>query len=169
VPYPGSLTGARSVRRGSSKAESRSARDGRAGRAGTPLGTGSLLLLAELSHRVKNTPAVVQALAERAGEGATPVVEFRSAFAGRLRALATAHSLLTADSWRGASLVELAEAALAPYLGREDGVRLEVQDLALRPHVAQTFALAFHELATNAGKHGALSTAVGRSRDAVAE
>jgi two-component sensor histidine kinase len=118
------------------------------------------LLLAELSHRVKNTLAVVQGIANRSLSGERTLGEAREALAKRLRALANAHTLLTASEWRGASLRALAAAELDPYRGR---VAMRGRDLALGPKAAQGLALILHELATNAAKHGALSVPEGRA------
>ena len=120
------------------------------------------ILMAELSHRVKNMLAVVQALAERSGAKATSVAECIESFRGRLRALSSAHDALVASEWRGASLASLLHTALKPYLGDDARVRLEVRDMPLDPEVALTLALGVHELATNAAKYGALSSATGR-------
>jgi PAS domain S-box-containing protein len=118
------------------------------------------LLVAELSHRVKNILAVVQAVAAQTGP-VTSVAEYQAAFQGRLGALLAAHVLLTERSWRGASLAELVRAVVEPHQGIHR-VQLELDDVSLTPTAAQTLALAFHELATNASKYGALSRATGR-------
>jgi two-component sensor histidine kinase len=91
--------------------------------------------------------------------GDRTLVEARDALAKRLRALASAHTLLTASEWRGASLRALAAAELAPYRGRADA---KGRDVALGSRAAQSLALILHELATNAAKHGALSAPEGR-------
>jgi two-component sensor histidine kinase len=125
-----------------------------------------LLLLAELSHRVKNMLAVIEAIAKQTAAGASgTTLAFVGAFRGRLRALATAHDLLTAGGWERVSLTALAGATLAPHTGHESGrLALELPDAALPPALAQSLALVFHELATNAAKHGALSAPAGRVR-----
>jgi PAS domain S-box-containing protein len=118
------------------------------------------LLLQELSHRVKNTLAVVQSIAARSLSGERTLEEAREAFAKRLRSLANAHSLLTASEWREAGLravVEIVE--LKPYANQ---AAVTGPDVALAPKAALTLALVVHELATNAVKHGALATGEGR-------
>jgi PAS domain S-box-containing protein len=117
------------------------------------------LLLLELSHRVKNTLAVVQSLAARSLSGERTLEQAREDFSKRLRALANAHSLLTASEWREAGLRAVVEAELKPYANR---ATLAGPDLALLPKAALTFALVVHELATNAVKHGALASGDGR-------
>lgn len=119
------------------------------------------LLLNELNHRVKNTLAVVQGLAAQSFKpGSDPEVA-RRGFEGRLRALAAAHDLLTAQNWAGAALRAVIVEAVH---GAADPTRLEIEgpDLQLPPQTAVTLALAIHELSTNAVKHGALGVPEGR-------
>jgi two-component system, chemotaxis family, CheB/CheR fusion protein len=120
------------------------------------------ILSAELSHRVKNTLAVVRVLAEHSAARTTSVAECMEAFRGRLQALAAAHNALIASDWTGASLTALIQATLEPYRGEGDRIDLDVQDLQLDPKTALTLALGLNELATNASKYGALSNATGR-------
>lgn len=118
------------------------------------------VLLAELDHRVKNVLAAVQALATQSARRTTSTDGFLAAFSGRLKAMASAHELLTATRWRGASLAHIAAAelgGLAPGQARWSG-----PDIALTPRAANAVSLALHELATNAVKYGALSVEPGR-------
>ena len=118
------------------------------------------VLLAELDHRVKNVLAAVQSLAAQSARKTTSTEGFLAAFAGRLKAMASAHELLTATRWRGASLAHIAAAelgGLAPGQARWEG-----PDITLKSRAANATSLALHELATNAVKYGALSTETGR-------
>ncbi len=116
------------------------------------------LLLGELSHRIKNTLAVVQAIAHQTQRYSTSPEDFIARFDGRLRALSSAHALLVASDWRGADLAALAREQLAAYtMDNPDRVRLEGEPVTLRADLATPFGLVMHELATNAAKHGALS------------
>lgn len=86
----------------------------------------------------------------------------REAFLARLFALSSQHDLLTLDNWEGASLEGVVRRALRPW--REDEhLRFQVTGPAvhLTPKRALALGMAFHELATNAAKYGALSNATG--------
>lgn len=120
------------------------------------------LLLDELNHRVKNTLAIVQSIAAQTARVTPAPPEFAKTFSARLSALAGAHSILTQRSWQHASLSEIAAQAMAPFRPAER-VRIDGPDAVMLPtgHT-MTMALLLNELATNATKYGALSTATGR-------
>jgi two-component sensor histidine kinase len=114
------------------------------------------MLVAELDHRVKNMLATVQAIAQRTLDGSNPVAV--SDFVARIAALAQSHAALAANRWKGAALMTIVGEAVAPFARPESSrVRLEGPRVRLQPKVAETLAMAFHELATNAAKYGALS------------
>jgi PAS domain S-box-containing protein len=122
-----------------------------------------MLLAREVDHRAKNALAVVQSIIALTRD-ADPE-RFRAAVIGRIAALARAHTLLARDGWNSADLRELVEEEIAPYRGgaeAPDRVTLDGPLVALAPGAAQPLAMALHELATNAAKHGALSAPGGR-------
>ncbi len=119
------------------------------------------LLLAEMSHRVKNTLAVVQAIARQTFKRAE-APEAGQAFEGRLAALAAAHDLLTRESWDSAPLTRLVADAFRADDARLARVALSGPEVLLPPKRAVAMTLALHELFTNALKYGALSNAAGR-------
>ncbi|WP_144404548.1 sensor histidine kinase [Belnapia sp. F-4-1] len=126
------------------------------------------LLTDEMNHRVKNTLAVVQSLTSLGTRGASPDLSaFAVAFQRRILALARAHDLLTREDWTGAPLDGVVRAVLAPLLADSDRLDLSTSEGAkvfLPPGAALTLAMAVHELATNAVRHGALSGPSGRVR-----
>jgi PAS domain S-box-containing protein len=120
-----------------------------------------VLLAREVDHRAKNALAVVQSLVRLTR--ADNVADFIRAVDGRVRALASVHTLLSESRWEGASLRQLVEEEMAPYRTRQAGqISIDGPPVLLLPAAAQTFALAVHELATNAVKYGALSKSGGR-------
>ncbi len=114
------------------------------------------VLTAELQHRIKNTLAMVGAIANQTIRG-EDVVAAREAFAARLITLGHAHDILTQTSWASAPILEVVTRALAAH--RSGGRRISINgpDLELEAKPALALALAVHELATNAVKYGALS------------
>lgn len=121
------------------------------------------LLIAELSHRVKNTLATVQSIANQAARGKQSLASFLQSFNGRLQAMAHSHTLLAESRWGGVGLEEVLRAELVPYGGqRLPNVILEGENVLLRPKAALALGMILHELATNAAKHGSLSSQQGQ-------
>ena len=120
------------------------------------------LLVAELSHRVKNTLATVISIARQSFSNAQSADEASRSFNARIRALAQTHGRLAEANWAGVSFETMLLDELAPYRG-EDGanVRVSGPPIALNPKCALTLGMAIHELVTNGAKYGALSTTNG--------
>ncbi|OBX19057.1 hypothetical protein A9995_07865 [Erythrobacter sp. QSSC1-22B] len=121
-----------------------------------------VLLINELNHRVKNTLAIVQGLAQQSFKTDLPTEDAKASFGARLNALAAAHSLLTRQNWEAALLSETIHDAVTAAAG-ETASRIvaEGPDVVLPPQTAVTWAMAIHELCTNAIKYGALSNESG--------
>jgi two-component system, chemotaxis family, CheB/CheR fusion protein len=121
------------------------------------------LLLAELQHRVRNTLGVVRSIARRSAGTSTSIGEYASHLDGRLNAFARTQAMVTRDPEGGVDLEYLVVEEMLGYNAREgEQVRVSGPAFRFQPKAAETFALAIHELATNAIKYGALSQPSGR-------
>ncbi|MBL8566742.1 MAG: PAS domain S-box protein [Hyphomicrobiaceae bacterium] len=120
------------------------------------------LLLAELDHRVKNTLAIVQAIAAQTARRALSHKEFTTSFNARLQSLSRAHNLLVSTQWSGAWLRELIADQVAMGDATDDQFSIEGEDVFISAQAALQLALMFFELGTNARKYGALSVRQGR-------
>ena len=119
------------------------------------------LLMREVNHRAKNMLSVVDAIAHQTA--AQNPEDFAERFSERIQALSASQDLLVRNEWKGVEIKDLVRAQLAHFadlIGSRivaDGPKLR-----LKAAGAQAIGLALHELATNAGKYGALSAGTGR-------
>ena len=112
------------------------------------------LLIGELTHRVKNVLATVNAVVRQTLGPAAPDSQ-EAVLQARLEALAKAYDLLTISNWESASLRDIVRKALSPY--PEASVQVEGDQVFVNARAVLPLSLVFHELGTNAAKYGALS------------
>ena len=121
------------------------------------------VLIRELDHRVKNNLAVVRAIAQQTLRSSPSAEAFNESFMGRLMTLSSAHDRVAREAGGEARLRDLLQQALAPFAGpAAEQVSISGPEVRLGPEIAVNFQLAFHELASNAVRHGALSAPEGR-------
>ncbi len=120
------------------------------------------VLVRELHHRVRNTLALVQSLLGSTARSSSSIEAFYRSFSARIASLAKTQTLLTEDYWQTASLREMLENELRPFIN--DGrhrVVLHGPPLDLSADLAIPVGMALHELTSNAVRHGALSVPEG--------
>lgn len=121
------------------------------------------VLLMEMEHRLKNTLAIVQAVATQTLRNAPSLGAAAESLGARMLALAQAHDVLMQGDWASASLRGLVEGAAQLHGdGIPERFRLTGPEVIVGPRPALTLALMLHELGTNAAKYGALSNETGQ-------
>ncbi len=117
------------------------------------------LMIRELRHRSGNLFSQLLALFSQTAKNSRNLAELVSKYEARVLALANAHRLVTEGGWKSASLMELLNILLAPYLDR---ITFAGPNVFLEADPTFGLSMAIHELTTNASKHGSLSTRAGR-------
>jgi len=118
------------------------------------------ILNAELDHRVKNVLATVSAIITQTPKAEISLADFVAGLDGRIKSLARTHELLSHNHWQDVSLAEVVQREIAPYAA--GNAMVLGPGVTLKAAAAQAMATVFHELATNAAKHGAFSRPSGR-------
>ncbi len=119
-------------------------------------------LLDELRHRTRNSLAVLQALFSLSARRADSVEQLATVFGERLQNLSEAHTLLSQEGEGKRRLADVLRQHVLPYAISEEQLRLSGPETVLSGRICFELALVVHELATNAAKYGALSSASGR-------
>jgi len=117
------------------------------------------LMIRELRHRSGNLFSQLLALFSQTAKNSRSVADLVAKYEARVLALANAHRLITEGGWKSTSLSELLNTLLAPFLDR---VSFSGPNVFLEPDPTFGLSMAVHELATNASKHGSLSSPSGR-------
>lgn len=120
------------------------------------------LLFEELNHRVKNTLATIQAIANQSLRRAASPTDFVLSFGGRIHALARAHDLLVKSEMKGSDIVDVIREQVLLGPVPDPRMRFSGPSVTLDSRAGVHLALVLHELATNARKYGALSVPGGR-------
>ncbi|WP_436250879.1 PAS domain S-box protein [Mesorhizobium amorphae] len=119
------------------------------------------LLMREVNHRVKNQYSVIISMIRETTKKTSTPQAFLDQVRERIMALSESHDLLVSAEWRGATVAELVGAQIKPFAA-QDRVSVSGPLIVLEPNAVQYLGIAFHELATNSAKHGALSHQAGR-------
>lgn len=120
------------------------------------------VLLAELQHRVRNIMAVIRSVAARTAENSADVTDYAARLKGRLEAFARTQVLLTREAGVGVDLGTMVRDELVTQTAEAGQVDIDGPEVRLSAKATEVLTLAVHELATNAVKYGALSTAAGK-------
>ncbi len=115
------------------------------------------LMLRELEHRGKNTFSVVELIVIQTLHDDKAKAEV---ITGRIRAVSSTNDIISHAANLQPDLRTLIRAKFEPF--GQFRANLDGADVKLAPDVARNLSLVFHELVTNAIKHGALSRPDGR-------
>ncbi|WP_309084405.1 HWE histidine kinase domain-containing protein [Chelativorans sp.] len=119
------------------------------------------LLINELNHRVKNTLAMVQAIASQTLRRSRSPAEFVASLSGRIQAFARAHNFLLQGT-SGVDLMDLVTDQVLLDTGGVGRISCSGPPVHLEASSALHLALVLYELGTNARKYGSLSVPEGR-------
>lgn len=120
------------------------------------------LIMRELSHRSKNLLAMVQAMARQSARASSNFEDFKPRFIERLQSLSMSHDLLVKTDWTSVAMRDLIAEQMRPFIDQPVGkLIVSGENLMLKPEAAQNLGMVFHELGSNAVKHGSLSVPAG--------
>lgn len=114
-------------------------------------------VMRELAHRTKNLMTVISSMVRQTARENASVKDMQQVLTSRIQSLGYSIDLLTAKNWVGVSLKELAARHIKIFTDAGEQIVFEGDELQLKPEAVQNLGMAFHELATNSVKYGALS------------
>ena len=114
-------------------------------------------LMHEITHRSKNLLAIIQSMTRQLAQSSEDISDFSRQLSDRIQGLAQTHDQLLEQNWKGASLRQLIERQMEMFGADNRDVVLNGPEIQIKPKAAEALGLAFHELATNAAKHGAFT------------
>lgn len=116
----------------------------------------------EMDHRARNLMTIVRSIIGQTLRTHAVADAVTEVLLGRMSALSAAHKAIMRNNWQHAAMPDLVSLALEPFRSRTSRITANGPDIALPPQLGLLLALALHELATNALKHGALSNTAGK-------
>jgi len=121
------------------------------------------LFVNELTHRARNMFAIIGAISRQIAKNTVSVADFQASLEQRLRCLSISYQVFEKEKWKAALINDLVRSQIS-FVVRQDTPQIEIAgpDVRLQPAPAEYLALAIHELATNAVKHGALTVPTGK-------
>lgn len=117
------------------------------------------MLMRETLHKAKNQLQVIQSIATQTARNTSSPSEFVSRFSDRLHGLSRTQNLLVKSDYRGLTVRELLQDQIP--VGFRDRVDRIGPEVTVLPEPGLNLGMAFHELADNAIKFGALSAVAG--------
>jgi len=115
------------------------------------------LVAQEMDHRARNLMTIVRGIIGQTLRSQPIPPAVSELLLGRLAALSAAHKAIMRCNYEHAALDDLVALALEPFSARTSRISMAGPTCKLAPQIGLILALALHELATNALKHGALS------------
>lgn len=120
------------------------------------------LLTDELSHRVKNMLATVQAIASQTLRHCDEPADFVKSFSGRIQSMSRVHSQLSRNDWKGTPLHDIVRDQMRHGPVDETQIAVSGPPVDLDATNVPKMAMILHELGTNSLKYGALSKIDGK-------
>jgi len=120
------------------------------------------MVMRELAHRTKNLISIVLAMVRQSAKNVNSPQELVAVTGNRIAGLGQSIDLLTSVNWKTVTLNSLIESQLSKFGAVGSDIITTGPEFHLGSDAVQNLGMAFHELATNASKYGALKSEAGR-------